>query len=449
MPKKIQILDAIPSLATAPIFYCSTHGTYSFPWVSVPMTVPPNTIIIETAPIQYLCYFVNVLNVIRPLLTDRRRLLKYLDGQPSKANRANGSKKKILEALSNFIIYLPGSQIVERMLTIGSGRRQEAHGTISERRVYGDMRFTKFFANEDGHQAREPIEILKDVRAQLMADDAASETYSSLLAKLNADPHGDPGQPRILIFPNCGEVMAPHNHPREIGMVEELQQRARLTWMALQTKTFNAVAKNYTKKLPVSVAATAADAGGGGGGGAAPAYPVNPQAFLTYHQRPSTRAAAAAASAPPPEFFAGEILKNPKGHGEFVAVQGEDLMVEGENDESSGAAEARWNPGSAQAPRRSHPPGVKSVFIAEPISAASASAGGGGGGSYIKYSFLGNFIKADINSMLQRGQVLYEFVDNEPTRLTITRDGGAKHKSRRKRRVQSGKKTKRYSIFTK
>jgi len=442
MPKEIKILDAIPSLATAPIFYCSTHGMYLFPWVSVPITVPPNTIIIETASIQYLCYFVNLLNVIRPLLTDRRRLLKYLDGQPSKANRANGSKQKILEALSNFIIYLPGSQIVERMLTIGSGRRPEAHGTISERRFFGDMRFTKFFANEDGHQAREPIEVLKGVRAQLMGNHAAYETYSSLLAKLDADPHGDSGQVRILIFPNCGEVIAPHNHPREIAMVEEIQQKSRLRWMALQTKTFNAVSKNYTKKLPISAAAAADPGGGGGGGGGG----VNPQTYLTYRQRPLTRGAAAAASAPQPEVFAGEILRNPKGHGEFVAEQAENLMVEGENDESSGAAEARWNPGATQDPRRSHPPGVKPVFVAEPISAAAA----GGGGGYIKYSFIGNYTKADINSMLESGNVLYEFVDNEPTRLTIVRDGGAKHKSRRKgRRVQSGKKTKRYSIFTK
>ena len=65
MPKTIKILDAIPALATAPIFYCSTHGQYRFdrsnPPFSREMTVPPNTIIIETTPIQYLCYFTNVL----------------------------------------------------------------------------------------------------------------------------------------------------------------------------------------------------------------------------------------------------------------------------------------------------------------------------------------------------------------------------------------------------
>ena len=444
MPKKIQILDAIPSLATAPIFYCSTHGAYSFPWVSVPMTVPPNTIIIETAPIQYLCYFVNLLDIIRPLLTDRRRLLKYLDGQPSKANRATGQKHKILEALSNFIIYLPGSQIVERLLTIGSGRRQEAYGTISERRVYGDMRFTKFFANQKGNSAHEPIEVLKDVRAQLMASHTASETYSSLLAKLDADPHGDPGQPRILIFPNCGEVIAPHNHAAEIGMVEEIQQKARLRWMALQTKTLNALMKNYTKELPVSAAAAAAgavaapDAGGGGGGGgaAAPSQPVIPQGYLTYRPHPSTRSAAAAAAAPQPEVFAGEILKNPKGHGEFIVPQAEHLMVEQENDEYYAAL--RVPPQNA---KKSLPPGVKPVFIAETI--------GGASGGHTKYTWVGNYTKTDINSMLQAGNVLYEFVNGDPTRLTIMHGGGASHKSRRKRRARAGKKTKRYSIFTK
>jgi hypothetical protein len=66
----------------------------------------------------------------------------------------------------------------------------------------------------------------------------------------------------------------------------------------------------------------------------------------------------------------------------------------------------------------------------------------------LKYSFVGNYTKADINSMLQSGNVLYEFVNNEPVRLTIMH-GGSSHKSRRKRRARGGKKTKRYSIFTK
>jgi len=78
MSNPIKILDAIPFLETAPIFYCSTHGSYVFdPLISVPMTVPPNTIIIETAPIQYLCYFNNLLNILSPLFSNRRYLLKY------------------------------------------------------------------------------------------------------------------------------------------------------------------------------------------------------------------------------------------------------------------------------------------------------------------------------------------------------------------------------------
>jgi hypothetical protein len=116
-------------------------------------------------------------------------------------------------------------------------------------------------------------------------------------------------------------------------------------------------------------------------------------------------------------------------------------MVEQENDEFHGVGQIRWNRGGApQQAQLSHPTGVKPVFIAEAI--------GGAGGGHIKYSWVGNFTKAEINARLQAGQVLYEFVNNDPVRLTIMH-GGSSHKSRRKRKARAGKKTKRYSIFTK
>jgi hypothetical protein len=205
MPKEIKILDSIPQLGTAPIFYCSTHGAYYFAppgntSLSSEFTVPPNTIIIETAPIQYLCYFVNLLDVITPLLTDRRRFLKYMDGQSSKKNNNKGYlKHRIVEALANFIVYLPGMRIVNRVLSIGSGRLVTDTGTTrSERVVFKDMVFTKFFSESE----KKPIQILKKVRDDLIAKPYQHlETYEKILKHLDTDPEGEPGKPRIVIFP--------------------------------------------------------------------------------------------------------------------------------------------------------------------------------------------------------------------------------------------------------
>ena len=50
MPKEIKILEAVPQLETAPIYYCSTHGSYEFSPESkkaTEFTVPEDTIIIE------------------------------------------------------------------------------------------------------------------------------------------------------------------------------------------------------------------------------------------------------------------------------------------------------------------------------------------------------------------------------------------------------------------
>ena len=401
MPKKIKILDAIPELATAPIFYCSTHGGYYFAEAgkqafSTEFTVPPNTIIIETTPIQYNCFFVNLLDVIEPLLLDRRRFLKYLDGQPSKENRADGKRIQIKNALSNFIIYLPGATIVNRGLSIGSGRALASDGTSqSERVVFKKMVFTKFFSEK-----KAPIEILKSTRDQLMTNPFKHfESYETILEKLNADSHGEPRNFRIIIFPVCGEVNEPEKYPAQIKYVESLQQKAKLIWATLQTRTFNAITKNYTQNLPASAAPTSFN-----------------------------------------ESFAGVRKKHPLGHGEFNEEQSS--MVDPKEPEGPvRRSEVKKDPkAEAILAHKSLPHNQTQVFKKQVV--------GGAGGGHVNYALIGNLTKAEINAKLQAGEELYEFINGDPTRLTIMQ-GGASKKSRRKRKVRAGKKTKKYSIFTK
>jgi hypothetical protein len=270
------------------------------------------------------------------------------------------------------------------------------------------MVFTKFSAEN-----KEPIQILNSVRDNLMAHPFTSfETYETILAKLDKDPHGEPGQPRIVIFPSCGDVPEPEKYEAQIRHVEDLQRISKLAWMSLQTKTLHAVMKDYTKSLP------AAPQGAAGASAAA--------------------AAAAAAPASYYEEFAGEIEKNPLGHGEFnVPQSGLNQIVQ----ERSGPllrSEVQKDPVAEAIPApKTLAHGLKQVFELQTI--------GGAGGGHINYKLLGNFTKAEINARLQAGQVLYEFVNGDPTRLTIMHGGIRKTR----RRIKKTNKTKRYSIFTK
>jgi len=403
MPKKIQILDAVPDLATAPIFYCSTHGQYIFDpvnRVSTEFTVPANTIIIETTPIQYLCFFTNVLDVIEPLLTDRRSFLKYLDGQSNKKDKNKGNlKHKIVEALSDFIIYLPGSRIVNRQLTIGAGRRSGAGGTISERTRFDKMRFTKFYPNNE----LPPKEILKSTRMYLMDKPYENfETYESILQSLDRDPDGEPGAFRIVIFPCCGDVYEQEKYQEEIKHVERLQQTSRLKWMSMQTATLNSRMLNHIK------------------------WPN------------SSAVAAAAALSSETALFAPERQASSLGYGEYSVGQ-EDLntLLKGRSGPFLRSEIVKDPIKEAMTAVKSLPHGIKQVFMKSYV--------GGAGGGYVNYKLVGNLTKAEINARLETGEELYEYVNGDPTRLTLMH-GGAIHKTRRRNKLK-GKKTKRYSIF--
>lgn len=403
MPKEIKILEAVPQLETAPIYYCSTHGSYEFSPESkkaTEFTVPEDTIIIETTPISYYCYFTNVLQAIHPLLTDRLKLLKYLDGQPLKSD--GKLRRKIIGALSTFIIYLPGSRIVNRELTIGAGR---SHGLDpekleSQRIHYKDMRFTRFLPGGKP----EGDELLKSTRAYLMEKPMVNyHTYETILAKLYEDPKGLPqGQMRIVIFPACGSIYSPEKYPREIRRVEELQQAARLKWMSLQFKTLNAVMKNYTTE---------------------PSEPL-PQNEMG-------------------GIFAGERVRDPEGRREF------DMPQPGMNDiefpekfgpvTRSELRKMAIDPVENTKPlMKTLPAAIKQVFQAQTIT--------GRAGGYVNYKFIGNLTKAEINERLHAGETLYEYVNGEPTQLTFM-SGGLRLRQTRKRRTPRSKNTRKYSML--
>ena len=189
----------------------------------------------------------------------------------------------------------------------------------------------------------------------------------------------------------------PEKYEEQIRHVEALQEVARLKWMSMQTKTLNSVMLNQVK------------------------HPS------------SLQVAKAAALSSKNVLFSPEREANPLGYKEFITEQ---KGLNKEVTERSGPilrSEVQKDPLAESIPAsKTLPRGIKQVFEAQII--------GGAGGGHINYKLLGNFTKEEINIRLKAGEVLYEFVNGDPIRLTILHGGV---RSRRQRKYKNSNKTKR------
>ena len=111
----------------APIILCSTHGHYDRKTDPVKWIVPPNTFIFEAQTIGDL-----TLTLLDKPLWDllqggmRWGLYKYITGKYKKISREGIEVYDVFkQALASMIMYKPGDEIFERVLSIGGGRHQE------------------------------------------------------------------------------------------------------------------------------------------------------------------------------------------------------------------------------------------------------------------------------------------------------------------------------------
>ena len=234
-----QLLQLRKAIDEAPIFLCSTHGSYDRSSDPVPWIVPPNTFIFEAQTIGDLT-LTNIDVPLWELLQGGRRwgFKKYLLKQYKKIERKGIPVGEIYkQTLANLILYKPGDTIYERVLSVGGGRNDKKSGA---RTVYSGMGFFRFDANGPAYSYRgygrrapgeekAPYEILPRLQKMMVEKDfleLTDHTFVEAVNLINREPRWrsghtiqgvdfttaslpsqqGPDTPRIFIFSSCAAV---------------------------------------------------------------------------------------------------------------------------------------------------------------------------------------------------------------------------------------------------
>lgn len=234
-----QLLQLRKAIDTAPIFLCSTHGSYDRTSDPVAWTVPANTFIFEAQTIGDLT-LTNIDIPLWELLQGGRRwgFKKYLFKQYKKIERKGIPVGEIYkQTLANLILYKPGDTIYERVISVGGGRNDKESGA---RTTYAGMGFFRFDANGKAYPYRgygrrahgeetPPYEILPRLHKMMVEKDflqITDHTFVEAVNLINREPRWRSGHtiqgvdfttaslpsqqgpdiPRIFIFSSCAAV---------------------------------------------------------------------------------------------------------------------------------------------------------------------------------------------------------------------------------------------------
>ena len=207
-----------PGIDTCPLIYCSTHGSYvmsyykesggQFDFIT---KVPENTILIEYSGPDDVCYFMNVKRTLEKILGNREDLLSWLYGIAVRGKYTPGEASRIAKCLDGCHIYLPGSDICNRVLTLVGGLQRNSSDKVKSSARLSVESNMGFFQYEYNNPV--PTEILTDVTKRLIGGSygllnergrgvrqVAVETYDTIFQKL-PNPEF-----RILFFPSCGII---------------------------------------------------------------------------------------------------------------------------------------------------------------------------------------------------------------------------------------------------
>ena len=293
-----------PGIDTCPLIYCSTHGSYIMSYYKESngpydfiTKVPLNTILIEYSGPDDVCYFTNVKETLEKILGNREDLLSWLYGIALPSKYSPHEANSIAKCLDTCHIYLPGSDICNRVLSLVGGLQRNSSDKIkgsARFSVESDMGFFQYEYNNPN-----PTEILTDVTKRLIAGsygslnergkgvrEVAVETYHSIFEKL-ANPEF-----RILFFPSCGVIIpspeiSKNTASEKIKLHQEIadgiwsDKTGRL--LSNTSKHMNTYLKSVSKRSPAKItdfvnsyelylaslggAAPTYGSGGGGGGG--------------------------------------------------------------------------------------------------------------------------------------------------------------------------------------
>ena len=189
-----------PGIDTCPLIYCSTHGSYVMSYYKESggpfdfiTKVPENTILIEYSGPDDVCYFMNVKDTLEKILRNREDLLSWLYGIALPGKYFPGEASRIAKCLDACHIYLPGSDICNRVLTLVGGLQRNSSDKVKGSARLSVERNMGFFQYE--YNNSDPTEILTDVTKRLIGG-----SYGLLNER-------GKGVRRILFFPSCGVIL--------------------------------------------------------------------------------------------------------------------------------------------------------------------------------------------------------------------------------------------------
>jgi hypothetical protein len=270
----ISLTHIFPGIDTAPLFYISTHGFYDLEIykekkIPIEISVPLNTLVIETASIQSYCYFKNVLLAMAPLFNDRAMFLNYLSGNIPEGV-TDGEKNVIITCLKTCYMYFPGQPIANRILEMTGGLDRARDKVESERTSdYKEMGFFRYDVNGGAAGGSVKTDILKDVRGRLIEEaygcvtgvgcdvkDGSFETYATMFDRIDKQPSDLHGF-KIIFFSSCGEVR--QSTPPDLinpSRIERIQTLALNKWKNDIGADFKALHRVYrTAKITRETAA--------------------------------------------------------------------------------------------------------------------------------------------------------------------------------------------------
>lgn len=307
-----------PGIDTCPLYYCSTHGSYvmSYYGASDPLkfiiTVPANTILIEFSGPNEVCFYKNVKEALEPILGNREDLLSWLHGIPLLDKYESKVAATIAACLAASHIYLPGSEICNKIFTMNGGRGRNALNRPTGSLRFGPEQQMGFYKYTPGNPV--PDIILSKASDSLVEGSYGFlgprgegvrqinvETYSSIFDKL---PKTDF---QILIFPSCGIIVpaAGVNAGPAVAAISERQERADAAWRSRIGRSLPELSEYLTRELvrwgrsvteftqPYAKYLARSGSGGGGGGGGGPTEGGSRRRFRTTrkakHRRRSYR----------------------------------------------------------------------------------------------------------------------------------------------------------------
>lgn len=222
-----------PFLATAPIFFVSTHGAYLLNKDTMPFRVPENTIIIDTVDIGEVC----LTSIDTPLWNlmqgvNRDKLIRYMKGVPDPSD-SQTEQENYLRIFNNIHIYFPGDPVYSRALSIGPGKRMDYKNMGFFKFKVGDP--TNVFNNSNNMFVQSGIrsKILRSLERELVLDADKIINYEYFLQSTNRELT-DSVQ-RIFIFSSCGARWSGSHE--QIENVQRVQEAARLKFMGMRSET--------------------------------------------------------------------------------------------------------------------------------------------------------------------------------------------------------------------